>query len=213
MIESQIKARGLNDARLLAAFRMIPRHLFVPMEFQREAYADHPIPIGSGQTISQPYIVALMIDSLKLQSNERVLEIGTGSGYQTALLAQLALEVFSVERLPNLLLSAKERLEKLGCRNVKFNAGNGSLGWQEHAPYDAILVSASAPEIPKPLLRQLRDGGRMVLPIGEAHEQVLLQLERRPGGIIRRKELSGCVFVPLLGQQGWPINKGSDESI
>ena len=203
MVEEQLKARGLTDERLLAAFRKVPRHLFVPQEFQHEAYADHPLPIGSGQTISQPYIVALMTSALRLQGHERVLEIGTGSGYQTAILAELALEVFSVERLPELLAGVKERLTELGYFNVHFAPGNGSLGWTEHAPYDAMLVSAAAPSIPAPLIEQLAQQGRLVLPIGPQEAQMLVQVEKRHG-VVHRKALTSCVFVPLMGQYGWP---------
>jgi len=203
MVESQLVARGLKGERLIAAFRKVPRHLFIPPEFQIEAYADHPLPIGAGQTISQPYIVALMTDALRLQGHERVLEIGGGSGYQTAILAEMVLEVFSVERLPELLSTARRRLSALGYTNIHSTMGNGSLGWPEHAPYDAILVSAAAPEVPNPLLAQLGESGRMVLPIGLADTQMLIQVERR-NGAVHRRELASCVFVPLVGQHGWP---------
>ena len=203
MVEEQLAARGLTDTRLLAAFRAIPRHLFVPEELQREAYADHPLPIGAGQTISQPYIVALMTHAVRLQGHERVLEIGSGSGYQTAILAQLALEVFSVERIPELAGAAAGRLEQLGVLNVHFTTGNGSLGWPEHAPFDAILLTAAAPEIPAPLLQQLADPGTLVLPIGSASSQMLVRVERRRGQL-HRTDLASCLFVPLVGQYGWP---------
>ena len=203
MVEDQLKARGLTDERLLAAFRKVPRHLFIPEEFQSQAYADHPLPIGSNQTISQPYIDALMTSYLQLQGHERVLEVGAGSGYQTAILAELALEVFSVERLPELLQGVRNRLTQLGYLNVHLSAGNGSLGWPEHAPFDAILVSAAAPEVPAPLIEQLGDSGRMVLPVGSQDSQMLIQVEKRRGGVFRRN-ITGCVFVPLLGTFGWP---------
>lgn len=203
MVEEQIKARGLTDERLLTAFRKIPRHLFVAEERQHEAYEDHPIPIASGQTISQPYMVALMTAHLRLQGHERVLEIGTGSGYQTAILAELALEVFSVERLPELLSAVSQRLQGLGYLNVHLSAGNGSLGWPEHAPYDAILVGAAAPDVPAPLVDQLTDHGSMVLPIGPQNAQLLHVVEKR-GGMVVRKAVASCVFVPLLGRYGWP---------
>jgi len=203
MVESQLAARGITEARLLAAFQKIPRHLFIPKEFQHEAYADHPLPIGAGQTISQPYIVAMMTEALRLQGHERVLEIGSGSGYQTAILAELALEVFSVERLAELLPSVRERLTSLGYVNVHLAVGNGSVGWPEHAPYDAILVSAAAPEVPEPLLTQLADLGRMVVPIGPPQAQTLVRVEKRHGAVHRR-ELASCVFVPLVGKHGWP---------
>ena len=203
MVDQQLKRRGIADERLLAAFRKVPRHLFVPEPARHEAYADHPLPIGSGQTISQPYIVALMTSALRLQGHERVLEVGTGSGYQTAILAELALEVFSVERLPELLSVVRKRLDSFGYFNVHLSAGNGSLGWPEHAPYDAMLVSAAAPDVPPPLLEQLAEQGRMVLPIGPQDAQMLNQIERR-GGALYRMELSSCVFVPLVGHYGWP---------
>jgi len=203
MVEAQLVARGLTDERLLAAFRKVPRHLFIPKEFQHEAYADHPLPIGLGQTISQPYIVALMTEALRLQGHERVLEIGTGSGYQTAILAELALEVFSVERLAELIPAVRERLVALGYVNVHLTVGNGSPGWPEYAPYDAILVSAAAPDVPEPLVTQLTDHGRLVLPIGSPQAQMLVHVEKRSGAL-RRKELASCVFVPLVGKYGWP---------
>ncbi|MBI3011479.1 MAG: protein-L-isoaspartate(D-aspartate) O-methyltransferase [Candidatus Omnitrophica bacterium] len=204
MVGGQIKARGLTDKRLLAAFHKVERHLFVPEELQQEAYEDRPLPIGLGQTISQPYMVALMTSLLRLQGHERVLEIGTGSGYQTAILAELTLEVFSVERLPELLPAVKRRLDALGYFNVHLSPGNGSLGWPEFAPYDAILIGAAAPEIPAPLLEQLTDTGRMVIPIGSQSAQMLNEVEKR-GGAIHRKEIASCVFVPLMGRYGWPL--------
>ena len=207
MVQEQLKARGLTDDRLLSAFRKVPRHRFVPREFQTQAYADHPLPIGEQQTISQPYIVALMISRLRLQGHERVLEIGTGSGYETAVLAELALEVFSVERLPALLAAAKVRMTELGYANVHLSAGNGTLGWPTYAPYDAILVSAGAPEIPVPLLAQLADPGRMVLPVGSIEAQMLAEVEKYHGQITRQ-DVAGCVFVPLVGQHGWTLRDG-----
>jgi len=203
MVEEQIRGRGLTDKRLLAAFRKVPRHEFIPEEFQFQAYADHPLPIGAGQTISQPYIVALMTSHLRLQGHERVLEIGAGSGYQTAILAELALEVFSIERIPDLLLVAKQRMARLGYWNVHLATGNGSLGWPEHAPFDAMLVSAAAPDVPAPLLEQLTDSGRLVLPIGAQESQILVEVEKQ-GGVVHRRDLTSCVFVPLVGAYGWP---------
>ncbi len=205
MVEDQLKGRGITDPRVLAAFRKVPRHQFVPEGLAREAYADRPLPIEGGQTISQPYMVALMTSRLRLQGHERVLEIGTGSGYQTALLAELALEVFSVERLPELLAAANTRLEGLGCLNVHLTPGNGSLGWPEHAPYDAIIVAAASPDIPPPLLEQLAEGGRMILPVGGPSAQTLVEAEKRAGAV-RRVEIAGCVFVPLVGQHGWRLS-------
>jgi protein-L-isoaspartate(D-aspartate) O-methyltransferase len=204
MVEEQIKGRGITDPRVLAAFRKVPRHRFVPADLAHEAYADRPLPIGAGQTISQPYMVALMTSRLRLQGHERVLEIGTGSGYQTAILAELALEIFSIERLPELLSSAKARLDELGCLNVHVRTGDGSLGWPEQAPFDAIMVAAASPDVPGPLLEQLGDGGRLVLPIGGPHAQTLVEVEKRRGGL-RRSAIAECVFVPLVGQHGWRV--------
>ena len=203
MVEEQLRARGLRDERLLAAFRKVPRHLFVPGDLQPEAYTDHPLPIGAGQTISQPYMVALMTSRLHLQGHERVLEIGTGSGYQTAILAELALEVFSVERIPDLLLVVAQRLDALGYQNVHLTTGNGSLGCPGHAPYDAILVTAGAPDLPAPLLDQLADPGLMVLPIGPQAAQTLMEVAKRRG-TVTRKPIASCAFVPLVGEHGWP---------
>lgn len=203
MVAEQLRARGLTDERVLAAFRKVPRHLFIQQESRHEAYTDHPLPIGGGQTISQPYIVALMAQTLCLKGHERVLEIGTGSGYQTAILAELALEVFSVERLPELLAQARGRLDALGYLNVRVSAGNGSLGWPEHAPYDAIIVSAAAPDVPPPLVDQLGEGGRMVLPIGQPQAQTLVCAQKHRG-TVQHHEVASCVFVPLIGEHGWP---------
>ena len=207
MVQEQLRARGIADERVLAAFRKVPRHLFVPEEVRAQAYTDHPLPIGSGQTISQPYIVALMTSHLRLHGHERVLEIGAGSGYQTAILAELALEVFSIERLPDLLLGVNERLSTLGYLNVHLSAGNGSLGWPEHAPYDAMVVTAGAPDIPPPLLAQLADRGRMIIPVGSPETQTLMEVEKHRHTILRR-EITSCVFVPLLGEHGWPTEAG-----
>ncbi|MBI3321873.1 MAG: protein-L-isoaspartate(D-aspartate) O-methyltransferase [Candidatus Omnitrophica bacterium] len=203
MLEEQLHARGIQDARLLAAFRAVPRHLFVPPTLQEQAYSDRPLPIGSEQTISQPYMVALMTQGLRLTGHERVLEIGSGSGYQTAILAELALEVFSVERLMELMQTAAQRLHSLGHLNVHFTTGDGSLGWPEHAPYDAIVVTAAAPKIPPPLLQQLGNPGVMVLPIGPQTTQALLRVEKRQG-TLHQREIASCSFVPLLGEYGWP---------
>lgn len=204
MVDEQLKARGISDARVAAAFRKIPRHFFVPSDLEHAAYEDRPLPIGVGQTISQPFMVALMTSRLRLQGHERVLEIGTGSGYQTAILAELALEVFSVERLPELLSSAATRLDKLGCQNLHLRPADGSLGWPEHAPYDAIIVTAAAPDVPAPLIEQLAEGGRLVLPVGGPEGQVLTQIEKRSGRL-RRQEIARCVFVPLVGEHGWRV--------
>lgn len=203
MVQEQLELRGINDPRLLEAFRWVPRHLFVPPEQQAQAYEDHPIPIGAGQTISQPYMVALMVQLLKLQGHERILEVGTGSGYQLAILAELALEVYSVERLPELAAGALRRLESLRFLNVHVSPGNGSLGWPEHAPYDGIVVAAGSPGIPQPLVDQLVDGGRLVIPVGSPQTQTLTLAEKRSGQV-RLTALTPCVFVPLVGEHGWP---------
>lgn len=203
MVEEQLLARGIGEERVVTAFRKVPRHLFVPQELQKEAYADHPLPIGSGQTISQPYIVALMTQLLRLQGHERVLEIGAGSGYQTAILAELALEVYSVERLPELVAATSARLEALGYTNVHLRCANGSLGIPEEAPFEGIIVTAAVPRIPDPLAGELMEGGRLVLPVGPPHAQVLIQAERHHG-TLQTREITSCVFVPLIGEYGWP---------
>jgi protein-L-isoaspartate(D-aspartate) O-methyltransferase len=204
MVDEHIRRRGIEDPRVLAAFRKVPRHRFVPHDLQADAYADRPLPIGAGQTISQPYMVALMTSHLRLQGHERVLEIGTGSGYQTSILAELALEVFSIERLPELLSSAKARLDAMGCLNVHLMVGDGSLGWPEEAPFDAVIVAAAAPDVPDPLAEQLAEGGRMVLPIGGLHAQTLVEMEKRQGSL-QRVAIAECVFVPLVGEHGWRV--------
>jgi len=203
MVREQLELRGITDPRVLEAFRRVPRHLFVPPEQQAQAYEDHPIPIGAGQTISRPYMVALMVQLLKLQGHERVLEIGTGSGYQLAILAELALEVYSVERLPELASGALRRLEQVGFLNIHLSPGDGSLGWPEHAPYEGIVVAAGSPGIPQPLVEQLADGGRLVIPVGSPQTQTLTLAEKRSGQV-RLTALTQCVFVPLVGEHGWP---------
>jgi len=202
MVEEQLRARGITDARVLAACERIPRHQFVPKEYQRDAYADHPLPIGAGQTISQPFIVALMTQLLRLQGHERVLEVGGGSGYQTAILSELALEVYTVERVPELVRVLERRLQRLGCLNVHARCANGSLGWPEHAPFEGIVVSAAAPQVPEALTAQLAEGGRLVLPIGSLQAQTLVIVHKQHGQL-STAEVTGCVFVPLIGAYGW----------
>ena len=202
MVTGQLQLRGITDARVLEAFLKIPRHEFVPPEFQGEAYADHPIPIGNRQTISQPYMVALMTQWLRLQGHERVLEIGTGSGYQLAVLAQVALEVYSVERVPELAQQAVERLHRHGHLNVHVTTGDGSLGWPDEAPYEGIVVTAGTPKIPDALVEQLAEEGRLVIPVGSAQAQ-MLTLVHKHAGQLTVKEITSCVFVPLVGEQGW----------
>lgn len=202
MIEAQLRRRGVTDAAVLAAMENVPRHEFVPEELRSRAYEDLPLPIGNGQTISQPYIVAAMTAALHLRPGDRVLEIGTGCGYQAAVFSCLAKEIFTVERRPELALSASERLARLGYANVHVHCGDGTLGLPEFAPFDAILVAAAAPAIPKPLLAQLAEGGRMILPVGDAEHQELQLIEKR-GKAFHNTALEGCRFVPLVGHYGW----------
>jgi len=197
MVRTQLAERGIRDVRVLDAMTKVPRHEFVPESFRQDAYEDHPLPIGEGQTISQPYIVAAMLEHLALQSTDRVLEVGTGSGYVTALLSMLSAEVYSVERHAQLAALAQRTLRRLDYRNVHITVGDGSQGWAEHAPYDAILVSAATGEMPPLLFEQLRDGGRMVVPVGPPFSQEL-QLIRKAGGRPEVTVLEGCRFVPLV---------------
>ncbi len=202
MVESQIAARGIRDKRVLEAMKKVPRHLFVDEALWDQAYSDFPLPIGSGQTISQPYIVARMTEELGLKGDEKVLEIGTGSGYQTAILAELARQVFSVERIPSLLQRARQVLDSLGYRNVMIKLDDGTWGWKEHAPYDAILVTAGSPTIPTPLLDQLKDPGVMVVPVGDEYSQTLTKIIKKDGKV-ETKYLEGVRFVKLIGDHGW----------
>ncbi len=202
MVREQIERRGLRNARLLDALRKVPRHRFVPESLHSRAYDDGPLPIGKGQTISQPYIVALMTSLLALQGHERVLEVGTGSGYQAAILAELAAQVHSVERHAGLLQRAAQTLAELGCHNVHLHIGDGSLGWQAAAPYDGILVTAAAAAPPPPLLEQLAEGGRLVIPIGSRMDQVL-QVWSKEGGKLDFESIIPVSFVPLRGKYGW----------
>jgi protein-L-isoaspartate(D-aspartate) O-methyltransferase len=198
MVCTQLTERGIRDLRVLEAMRSVPRHEFVLEEFCDRAYEDYPLPISEGQTISQPYIVAAMLEHLALRESEHVLEIGTGSGYVTALLSVLCARVFSVERCAPLANSARAALLRLGYNNVAIHVGDGTLGWSEVAPFDAILVSAATPEVPPALFEQLREGGRMILPVGPAWSQEL-QLIRKVGGRAAVTVLEGCRFVPLVG--------------
>jgi len=202
MIEQQLRRRGVIDSGVLAAMAAVPRHEFVPVDFRHQAYADAPLPIGDGQTISQPYMVAVMTASLRLDGTERVLEIGTGCGYQAAVLSRVARAVFSVECRPSLAASATERLTRLGFPNVHVHCGDGTFGLPEFAPFDAILVAAGAPAVPAPLLAQLAEGGRLILPVGGAEHQELQLIERR-GNEYRKLLMEPCRFVPLVGQHGW----------
>ena len=203
MIQQQLVDRGIDDPRVLAAIRNIPREFFFDADTRSQAHADRAAPIGHGQTISQPYMVALMTQRLDLQSGHRILEIGTGSGYQTAVLAQLSGVVYTMERLKPLLDGAFERLMSLGIRNIHLRFGDGTIGWPEAAPFDRILITAGAPEIPaKLLLSQLQDDGLAILPVGDIHEQMLVEI-RRQGDTLRRSEICPCRFVKLIGQEGW----------
>jgi protein-L-isoaspartate(D-aspartate) O-methyltransferase len=202
MVDEQIVARGIKDGRLIDAMRRISRHLFVEEALQSQAYNDYPLPIGYGQTISQPYMVALMTDALELKGHEQILEIGTGSGYQTALLAILAEKVYSIERISELAARARKTLDELDCYNVEIKIFDGTYGWKEKAPFDAIMVTAGAPDVPQPLLDQLAIGGRIVIPVGEAGLQDLFTVTRTEREFVK-KNLGGCRFVKLIGRHGW----------
>jgi protein-L-isoaspartate(D-aspartate) O-methyltransferase len=202
MVVQQLSQRGIQDPRVLQAMRDIPRHLFVPARHRAMAYEDMPLSIGYEQTISQPLMVAMMTAALQLHGHERVLEIGTGSGYQAAILARLALVVFSIERIPKLAAQARAILAMAGMMNVHVLVGDGSLGLPEHGPYDAIIVTAASPRVPPPLVGQLKPGGRLIVPVGDRHEQTLIRLTATSNGP-QLERLGGCRFVPLIGQQGW----------
>jgi len=205
MIDSHIRSRGVGDERVLKVMEMIPRHLFVDEGLINQAYNDNPLPIGERQTISQPYIVALMTAALELKGDEKVLEIGTGCGYQSAVLSKLADRVFSIERIASLASKARALLDLLGCFNVLIRVGDGTYGWKEEAPFDAIIITAGAPDIPRPFLDQLAVGGRLVLPVGSQHSQTLFKLTRLSEDIedIKKEDLGGCRFVNLIGEHGW----------
>jgi len=202
MVETQIRKRGVSSPRVLEAMAAVPRHEFVAEKFREYAYADKPLPIGEGQTISQPYMVAAMAEALELNGAERVLEIGTGSGYQGAVLSLLAREIITVESRTPLALAAQERLASLGYTNVHVHNGDGSAGLPDAAPYDAILVTAGAPSIPQVFMAQLREGGCIVIPVGDTENQRLVQA-RKENGELKSRALFGCRFVPLLGRYGW----------
>ena len=204
MVEEQIIARGIKDLRLTGAMRKVPRHLFVEEALQSQAYSDHPLPIGEKQTISQPYMVALMTEALALTGKEKVLEIGTGSGYQTAILAELASKVFSVERIRSLAIKARKLLLGLGYFNTEVKFSDGTVGWLDESPFDAIMVTAGSPEIPQPLIDQLKVGGRLAIPVGDIHAQDLIRIIKTEDGI-KREDLGGCRFVKLIGKYGWEV--------
>jgi len=205
MVEEQLIPRGIKSERLLDAFYKVERHKFVPEDLRGSAYADFPVPIGEGQTISQPYIVALMTQCLDLTGEEKVLEIGTGSGYQSAILAELAKEVYTIERYANLAKSAETVLKESGYKNITIKVGDGTLGWKEIAPFDRIIITAASPRIPLPLTEQINESGKMVLPLGEPLSQVLTLLEKKKGKL-ESVQVCGCVFVPLIGKYGWKEN-------
>jgi len=202
MVKHQIAARGVKDPRVLGAMARVPRHRFVPDSIADRAYDDSPLPIGEGQTISQPYMVAWMTELLEIADSDRVLEIGTGSGYQAAILCELAAEVISIEKYPDLAREAQERLHSLGYRNITIHVGDGTLGWPQEAPYNGIIVTAGAPSVPQPLLEQLADGGKLVIPVGPSGMQ-MLNVIRRKGNDYQAREEGTCVFVPLVGKFGW----------
>lgn len=203
MVDDQIRKRGINSPRLLEVLARAPRHLFVPPDLAARAYEDRALGIGESQTISQPYMVAAMTDYLELFGGERVLEIGAGSGYQAAILAELAKDVITVEKNESLAQTARERLASLGYRNIEVVLGDGTLGWPSAAPFDAILVAAAAPSVPSPLVEQLVEGGRLILPVGNTEKQMLLRIRKSAGKILEEK-LFACQFVPLRGRYGWP---------
>lgn len=198
-----LQDRGIDDLAVLRAFDLVPRHLFLPEAVQHRAYEDAPLPIGFGQTASQPSLQALYMQVLRLQPNERVLEVGTGSGFQTAVLAQLVAHVYSVERIRELSVRARSVLDQLRISNVALLVGDGTIGWSKYAPYDAILVAAGAPVIPDTLVEQLSPGGRMLIPVGDRREQKLTLVRRTPEGEVERADVVTCTFVPLIGRFGW----------
>jgi protein-L-isoaspartate(D-aspartate) O-methyltransferase len=202
MVEEQLVSRGIHDPRVLRAMAKVPRHLFLENELWDQAYEDHPLPIGADQTISQPYMVALMAEALELKGAERVLEVGTGSGYAAAVLGELCAEIFTVEAVEELALKARTLLSSLGYRNVSVLVGDGTLGWEEHAPYDAVIISAAAPCIPRPLLEQLKIPGHLLFPMGEKELQTLVRIRKDRAGI-REEYLGECLFVKLKGRYGW----------
>lgn len=202
MVARQIRSRGIHSARVLEAMETVPRHLFVPSQFVPGAYSDEPLPIGEGQTISQPFMVAAMAEALSLEVYERVLEVGAGSGYQAAILSRLAASVIAVEMQPSLAAAAREHLSALGFTNARVEVGDGSAGWPAEATYDAILVTAGAPEVPQPLIEQLEEGGRLVIPVGPPDQQELMRIVKREGRTTKQT-LYACRFVPLLGRYGW----------
>lgn len=202
MVQEQLVARGIKDKRVLDAMMKVPRHFFMEEGLWHQAYGDFPLPIGQGQTISQPYIVALMTEALQLTGNDKVLEIGTGSGYQAAILAELTTHVFSIERIGSMASKARKTLDELGYANVLIRVSDGTLGWQEEAPFSGIIVTAGAPAIPPTLVEQLEVGGRLVIPVGNEYSQILLKVVKQDKGY-KEKDLGGVRFVKLIGDHGW----------
>lgn len=203
MVEAQLMARGIKDQRVLAAMLKVPRHLFVEEALWDRAYGDHALPIGEGQTISQPYMVAIMTELMGLKGDEKVLEIGTGSGYQAAILAELCYKVCTVERVGALASRARKLLDALGYSNIALRAFDGTYGWRDESPFDGIMVTAASPDVPMPLFEQLKEGGRMLIPIGDRWLQTLTVVTKQKGGAMDRKPSVGCMFVPLLGAYGF----------
>jgi protein-L-isoaspartate(D-aspartate) O-methyltransferase len=203
MVETQIAARGVREERVLSAMRRVPRHLFVPVERTHEAYGDGPLSIGRGQTISQPYVVASMLEILGVKEGEKVLEVGLGSGYSAAVLSEVAGEAWSVERDPDLAGEAVRRLRDLGYDRVHAKVGDGTLGWPEEGPFDAIMVTAGGPSLPKTLLSQLKPGGRLLMPVGDRWEQTLVLARRSTAGAVSQERMYAVRFVPLVGAEGW----------
>ncbi len=206
MVQQQIAARGITDVNVLAAFRKVPRHLFVSEALRDQAYGDYPLPIGEQQTISQPYIVAEMTQALELKKDDRVLEIGTGSGYQAAILAEIVYRVYTIERIRTLYVQTRKLLDKLQYHSIVMRCSDGTSGWQDEGPFDAIIVTAGAPEVPERMLDQLVEGGRMVVPVGNQHSQELIKLTKNKSGI-QKSNLGGCRFVKLIGAHGWKENR------
>jgi protein-L-isoaspartate(D-aspartate) O-methyltransferase len=202
MVKNQIKARGITDPKVLSALRRVPRHLFVSEALEDQAYGDFPLPIGEQQTISQPYIVAEMTQALQLNKDDRVLELGTGSGYQAAVIAEIAYRIYTIERIHTLYVKTRALLDRLNYHNIVTRYSDGTTGWMDESPFDAIIVTAGAPEIPAPLINQLAMGGRMVIPVGDKHTQELIKLHRSEKGI-HKTSLGGCRFVKLVGEYGW----------
>lgn len=209
MVEEQIISRGIKDKRVLDAMGKVPRHLFLEEALWDRAYGDHALPIGERQTISQPYMVALMTEALELKGNERVLEIGTGSGYQTAILAELAAKIYSIERIKILAQRARQRLDELKYLNVIIKVFDGTYGWPDEAPFDAIIVTAGAPTIPHVFIEQLKEDGRMIIPVGDRHSQVLSKVVKKRNGIVSAN-LTSCIFVPLVGTFAWKKEENDD---